>query len=376
MPDPTTVFPREDFDLLLDAVRAEGFGVVGPTVRDGAIVYDRVERASDLPQGWTDVQDPGRYRLERRVDEALFGYAVGPSSWKRYLHPPDVRLWSASRTEKGFAVDGGPPPPERLALLGVRGCELAAIAIQDKVLLDADPIYRARREAVLVIAVQCGTASAACFCTSMGTGPGVSRGFDLSLTELLAPTHRFLIEAGSPRGEAVMARLGRPEPAGEADRRAAAEVVVRTAASITRRLDAPELVPAALRAAYEHPRWDDVAQRCLTCANCTMVCPTCFCTQVTDTTDLTGDHAERWRRWDSCFTLEFSHMHGGSVRSSARSRYRQWLTHKLSTWHDQFGSSGCVGCGRCITWCPTGIDLTEEARALMKPTATTEVLGG
>jgi sulfhydrogenase subunit beta (sulfur reductase) len=376
MPDPTTVFPREDFDHLLDAVRAEGFRVVGPTVRDGAIVYDRVERASDLPQGWTDVQDPGRYRLERRVDEALFGYAVGPSSWKRWLHPPDVRLWSASRTEKGFAVDGGPPPPERLALLGVRGCELAAIAIQDKVLLDADPIYRARREAVLVIAVQCGTASAACFCTSMGTGPGVSRGFDLSLTELLAPTHRFLIEAGSPRGEAVMARLGRPEPAGEADRRAAAEVVLRTAASITRRLDAPELVPAALRAAYEHPRWDDVAQRCLTCANCTMVCPTCFCTQVTDTTDLTGDHAERWRRWDSCFTLEFSHMHGGSVRSSARSRYRQWLTHKLSTWHDQFGSSGCVGCGRCITWCPTGIDLTEEARALMKPTATTEVLGG
>lgn len=372
MSDPATVLPRGDFDALLDALRAEGYGVVGPTVRDGAIVYDRVARASDLPEGWTDVQAPGRYRLERRADRALFGYAVGPASWKRHLHPPDVRLWSASRTGAGFAVDGGPPPPERLALLGVRGCELAAIAVQDRVLLEADPIYRARREAVLVVAVQCGTASDACFCTSMGTGPGASRGFDLSLTELLEPAHRFLVEVGSPRGAAVLARLGARAPAEEPDRRAAAAVVERTAASITRRLDAPALVPAALRAAYEHPRWDDVAQRCLTCANCTMVCPTCFCTQVTDTTDLTGDHAERWRRWDSCFTLEFSHMHGGSARSSARSRYRQWLTHKLSTWHDQFGSSGCVGCGRCITWCPVGIDLTEEVRALMTPAATTE----
>jgi len=366
--------PRQAFDELLQAMRAEGYVVLGPVVRDGAIVNDRVERASDLPAGWTDVQAPGRYRLERRADEALFGYAVGPTSWKRDLHPPDLRLWSASRTTTGFEVDGGPPPPERKALLGVRACELAAIAVQDRVLLEGsmpDPIYRARREATLIVAVQCGTASAACFCTSMGTGPGASRGFDLSLTELLEPTHRFLVEVGSPRGAAVVARLGTRTPAPEADQAAAAAVVERTAASITRRLDAPSLVPAALRAAYEHPRWDDVAQRCLTCANCTMVCPTCFCTQVTDTTDLTGDHAERWRRWDSCFTLDFSHVHGGSVRTSARSRYRQWLTHKLSTWHDQFGSSGCVGCGRCITWCPVGIDLTEEVRALTAPAPTT-----
>jgi Fe-S-cluster-containing hydrogenase component 2 len=134
---------------------------------------------------------------------------------------------------------------------------------------------------------------------------------------------------------------------------------------VGRRLDDPAAVPAGLQAALEHPRWDDVARRCLTCGNCTMVCPTCFCTQVTDTTDLTGDHAERWRRWDSCFTLEYSHVHGGSVRTSTRSRYRQWLTHKLSTWHDQFGTTGCVGCGRCIAWCPVGIDLTEEVRALL-----------
>ncbi len=114
----------------------------------------------------------------------------------------------------------------------------------------------------------------------------------------------------------------------------------------------------------DHPCWENVASRCLTCANCTMVCPTCFCAAVEDTTDLTGERAERWRRWDSCFTMDFSYIAGGSVRSSPKARYRQWMTHKLASWIDQFGTSGCVGCGRCITWCPVGIDITEEVRAI------------
>jgi ferredoxin len=114
----------------------------------------------------------------------------------------------------------------------------------------------------------------------------------------------------------------------------------------------------------EHPRWDEVSQRCLTCGNCTLVCPTCFCSTVEDVTDLSGTETERTRRWDSCFSLDHSYIHGGSVRDSGRARYRQWMTHKLATWFDQFGSSGCVGCGRCITWCPVGIDITEEVRAI------------
>ena len=146
--------------------------------------------------------------------------------------------------------------------------------------------------------------------------------------------------------------------------RAAADVVVaRAAQRMGRELQIDGLHDLLLRN-LEHPRWDEVAARCLACGNCTMVCPTCFCTSVDDITDLSGDSAERVRRWDSCFTMMFSHLHGGSVRTSARSRYRQWLTHKLAAWIDQFGSSGCVGCGRCITWCPAGIDLTEEVRAV------------
>src|SRR5207247_10247427 len=88
------------------------------------------------------------------------------------------------------------------------------------------------------------------------------------------------------------------------------------------------------------------------------------CATVGDVTDLPVTHAERWLRWASCFDLDLSYLHGGPVRSSTRSRYRQWLTHKLGTWHDQFGESGCVGCGRCIAWCPVGIDITAEAARL------------
>ncbi len=136
-----------------------------------------------------------------------------------------------------------------------------------------------------------------------------------------------------------------------------------TAAQMGRTLDVTDIRDLLYRNS-EHPRWDEVADRCLTCGNCTMVCPTCFCASVDDVTDLAGEEASRERRWESCFTLEHSYVHGGSVRRSGKARYRQWMTHKLASWIDQFGTSGCVGCGRCITWCPVAIDITEEAAAI------------
>ncbi len=364
-PGDTAVLARDGLGRLLDALRADDRTVLAPVVRDGAVVYAPVTSVDELPAGWRDVQDGGSYRLERRDDGALFGHTVGPQSWKPFFLAPRVRVFRAARDGDGLAFEAEPPEAPRLALLGARSCDLHAIAVQDRVLgegawTDAD--YATRRRDVFVVAVNCGQAGGTCFCVSMGTGPRATSGFDLALTELLDGPHRFLVEVGSERGAALMARLA-AAPAHDHDIRAAAAVVARTAASMGRRLDTTG-VQALLAARPEHPRWDDVATRCLACANCTLVCPTCFCTAVEDVTDLTGEHAERWRRWDSCFTLGFSAMHAGSVRATTRARYRQWLTHKLSTWIDQFGSSGCVGCGRCITWCPVGIDLTAEVAAI------------
>ena len=353
-------------DSLFEALKQRDFTLIGPTVQDGAIVYDELSSADQLPIGWTDRQDAGTYRLERRDDSARFGFAVGPNSWKKFLHPPMLRLWRAKREGNAFEIEEEPEPAVKYAFIGVRSCELHAIAIQDRVFLEGkyqDTDYRARREGVFVVAINCGQAGGTCFCVSMNTGPKVTFGFDLALTEVLeGDRHYFLAEAGTELGEEVLAQLSSRE-ASEAEERAAQEVLERTASQMGRTMDTTN-IKELLYQNYDHPRWDKVADRCLTCSNCTMVCPTCFCTTVEDSTDLTGQYAERNRRRDSCFTLDFSSLHGGSVRSSAKSRYRQWMTHKLATWIDQFGTSGCVGCGKCITWCPVGIDITEEVRAI------------
>jgi ferredoxin len=360
------VLDATGLDALIFALRARGFRVLGPTVADGAIVYEPLADASQLPIGWTDVQEPGRYRLERRDDDARFGYAVGPHSWKEHLFPARLSLFRATSGEGALTVAEDPPDLQPTALIGVRACELAAIAIQDRVFMGGrfvDRDYVARRSALFVVAVDCGDPASTCFCDSVGAGPAVEQGFDLRLTELLSGEHRFLVRAGTEVGEALLREL--PARAAEDDDLAAAAEVT---ASARKRMGAP--LPAGAREAVladpEHSRWDDVAARCLGCANCTLVCPTCFCSSVEDVADLSGDQSERIRVWDSCFSVEHSELHGGAVRTSARSRYRQWLTHKLGTWPDQFGTAGCVGCGRCVTWCPAGIDLRDEVRALQE----------
>jgi sulfhydrogenase subunit beta (sulfur reductase) len=356
----------DGLQALFDALRRRGYRVVGPTLRDGAILYDDIAQVADLPRGWTDEQDGGRYRLRRRDDDALFGYAVGPHSWKKFLHPPSRRLWSAERTERGMSVTPEPPAIDRYAFIGVRACDLHAIAIQDRVLTGGsfvDPSYHERRRNTFIVALNCSVAGGTCFCVSMQTGPKADGGYDLALTELAGgPEHRFVIHAGSDQGMNILGEvLHRPTTDEEITQ--AETIVARTAASMGRHMRADDVHDLLLRN-LEHPRWNEVADRCLTCTNCTMVCPTCFCTTVEDASDLTGARTERTQRWDSCFTMDFSYVHGGSVRSQTRSRYRQWMTHKLATWWDQFGTTGCVGCGRCITWCPVGIDITEEVAAI------------
>ena len=374
-PGSHAILTVQGLDRLIAALWADGREVIGPTPQGGAVCLGPVRSVHDLPAGLTDEQAPGRYRLVPRGDDALFGFNAGPHAYKRSLLLPEVTLVRLRKSADDIQVTAGPPPAKKLAFLGARACDLAALGIHDRVLAEgphADADYAARRADVFLVAVQCGQAGGTCFCVSMGTGPKATSGFDLALTEILGDPHRFVVEVGSPAGAALLARLDpSPSPAPPGDVAEAEAIVQRTATQMGRTLDTHGL-RERLQANPEHPRWAEVATRCLGCTNCTMVCPTCFCTTVEDHTDLTGTEAERTRRYDSCFSEQFAYVHGGTVRPSLSARYRQWLTHKLSTWHDQFGTTGCVGCGRCITFCPVGIDITEEAAAVGRPAAPPE----
>lgn len=365
------VIEREQFERIFPALRERGYTLIAPTWHEGAIVYDEVRSAADLPRGMSDQQGPGAYTLTPSDDGMYFGVLHGAPSWKRFLYPPTAVLFTATRSGSGFTTDPEPAAERRYAFVGVRACELHAIRIQDRVFTGGefvDPHYRSRRVGAFILAVNCTRAGATCFCTSMNTGPRVGTGADLVLTEMYTDgKHWFLADVGTDQGMTVLDEVGHRD-ATDKEMTLASTAVAGAAASMFRSVDTAGL-QGLLDRGFEHPAWDNVARRCMTCANCTMVCPTCFCSTVEDTTDLLGATAKRVRRWDSCFTLDFARVAGGNFRTSARSRYRQWLTHKFSTWIDQFGEAGCVGCGRCITWCPVGIDITRELATLRNETS-------
>jgi ferredoxin len=370
------IIEQEGFTQLLVVLQKRGYSLIGPTIRDSTIVYDQINSSAELPKGWTDHQAPASYTLTHTTDDAFFKFVLGPHSWKKFLFPPKIKLFSAHRSGKAFKIDAEPGSTEserKYAFIGVRSCELHALAIQDQVFTKGayvDRTYSSLRSRTFIVAVNCTQAGGNCFCASMGTGPRVDKGFDLALTEMIGDgTHAFALEVGSEAGARVLEEIPH-RSAEQADRDSVGILMEATTANMGKVMQT-EGIGELLFENLDHPEWDDVAKRCLTCANCTMVCPTCFCSTVEDVTDLTGDHAERWRRWDSCFTMDFAKVAGGNFRVSAKSRYRQWLTHKLASWIDQFGTSGCVGCGRCITWCPVGIDLTKEVAAIRTKKETT-----
>ncbi|QNK80265.1 4Fe-4S dicluster domain-containing protein [Nakamurella sp. PAMC28650] len=360
--DAPVILTRAGLDELVEVLISSGYRVIGPTVRDNAIVLEELLSGDQLPSGWGVDSGPGSYRLRRRSDAAVFGHSAGSQSWKEFLHPPRQPLWSMD----GDQFVASAPVPVRYAFLGVRACDLAAISKLGVVLgggARPDGAFARRRAGLLVIAAGCTEPGGVCFCASMGTGPAPGPGYDLSLTERIdASGHRFLVDVGTEAGARIIGLLAH-RVATESEVTDAREAVGAAAQRMGRQMPITD-IRALLQQSRESPLWEDVAQRCLTCGNCTMVCPTCFCTTTEDLTDLTGEQVERSERWASCFETDFSYLHGGSVRTSGASRYRQWITHKLGTWHDQFGSSGCVGCGRCIAWCPVGIDITAEITTL------------
>lgn len=365
---PKNIISKDQIDELFKKLQSVGYQLIGPTIRDKAIVYGKINRVADLPVGWTDKHGRGSYRIKERQDQALFGYNVGPYSWKNFLFPTVQSLFTADKSTQNIKVKVTHNKEPKLALIGVRACELNAIKIQDKVFSSEDKVdagYTNRRKDTFILAANCTIAGDSCFCTTLQTGPKVKADFDLALTEIISSSkHYFLLEVGSDLGDKLIQGLSLKE-AGKKELEEAKEICEKVEKQIKTRFDSIK-VKQLLQNNLESPLWDELEKRCLSCANCTLVCPTCFCSVVEDTTNLSGTESERIRKWDSCFHDDFTYMHGGPIRKSIKSKYRHWITHKLANWYDQFGTSGCVGCGRCISWCPVGIDITEEVVKLQE----------
>jgi ferredoxin len=347
------------FDVLVDA----GYCVIAPQVKDACIVYSETADAADLPWGASLEQDAGFSRISKNSSHYCFAWANGPQAIKPLLFAPREPLWRFRRDERGYAFEEISTSARPLAVIGLRACDLAALRLQDQHFLEGpypDPHYAARREGLFIVAVNCTHPADTCFCASTGDGPEARENFDLALTEI---ENGFVVQAGSQPGEQMLATLALEEAAPSLTESASSSI--HHAASSQKRAIPGTQLRDALMTQLDHPRWQEVAERCLACGNCTAVCPTCFCHAEIEEASLDGSHSLHSREWDSCFGERHGHIHGKQLRPETSQRYRQWLTHKLATWHDQYGRSGCVGCGRCIAWCPVGIDITEEARGLL-----------
>ncbi|KPK01633.1 MAG: hypothetical protein AMK71_04840 [Nitrospira bacterium SG8_35_4] len=359
-----SVIDKSEFKKLFNALRGH-YSIVGPVARDGVIVLDRVDY-DEIPSGFEDIQQPGHYRLSKEHD-SFFSFRPGPDSLKKFLHPSLFIQHSFDRSKKTGFINAEHDRGKPYAFIGVRACDITALDRMNRVFEGCDGSecgYFGQRE-IFIAAIACSRPSGNCFCSSMNSGPDIKKGFDILLTEL---TNVFMVEIGSEKGKHVCTNLNaRPATAQEAEEKKRRTEECSTFMKKTMDIDD---MPHFLYRQFESSVWTEVAERCLACGNCTQVCPTCFCNTSFDLVTLSGMKKQnefsgkRMKKWDSCFSRNFARVHGGNFRLSRRARYRHWFNHKFGYWLEQYGVSGCVGCGRCITWCPVGIDVTEEMERL------------
>ena len=209
---------REDLDRLIALLREDGRRVIGPVVQDSAIVYDEVGSTADLPTGITDEQAPGHYRISAKGQGKgngngngspgrSFDFASSPTSWKSFTFPAKVPIAKARRNGGALTYEEIGHDMPRMAFLGVRACDIAALEIHDDVLAGGpyiDEDYADRRGKAFIVAVECAVPSGTCFCASMGTGPEVSSGFDIALTEL---DDGYVAKSGSAAGQQLLERM-------------------------------------------------------------------------------------------------------------------------------------------------------------------------
>ncbi len=366
MVEQTYFLAYEKLDDLFNILRAAGYAVVAPQLKNNSIAYDFLENTQQLPWGIIADQQPGSYKIQATQSSRLFDWVNAAQAIKPWLFKAQESRWQVKRDAQGqLQFQEIKATIEPIAFFGARPCDIKAMVIQDKVFLDKQAIdthYQQRRDNFFIIAANCTTSSTNCFCVGAGDFPKADNNYDLAITEI---DGGFIVQAGHDKAQDLLNTL-QLKLASEKQLQQAELGINHAAQMQTKTLNAGNdgQLNAILFANLDHPRWQEVADRCLSCGNCTLVCPTCFCSDHVEKPEFDGQSSEQVKQWGSCFSKQHSIVGGKPLRDDTLKRYRQWLTHKLGSWHDQYDSSGCVGCGRCVTWCPVGIDITEEVNAI------------
>ncbi len=297
----------------------------------------------------------------RSFEDCDFDTLLPRDTLKKYQFLPADQVLAYTKEARMVEVRGAAVEADETVVLGSRPCDAFAVRSLDGVFTTEpafDP-YRVRREKTTIVSMSCHQPAETCFCTSAGIGPDSTEGSDLLLTEV---SGGFFVEVVTEKGRELVATCREyfteagEEGTGERNRAGALlrEKVTREAQyeAVRRVLDRPET--------FSHEEWEKIGQTCIGCGVCTFLCPTCHCFDIVDEPVL--DRGSRWKIWDACqfadFTLEAS---GHNPRDRQYKRYRNRVFCKFKYYIDFYQMTGCVGCGRCIRYCPVGIDITEAA---------------
>lgn len=338
MTDEVFVLDKKDLNSFVKKI-AKKYEVVGPVRKGKKYTFEKISS----------------------VEEMSLDYDTTILPPKKLLLPPKEKLFSFS-IEDGVVKIKEEKEERKTVLFAVHPCDVNAILLLDKVMEKdfLDPYYFGKRRGMVLIAMNCTQPRENCFCTSFDTGPELKVGYDLLLSDL---GKKYLVEVGTEDGEKLVkgAKLRNAKKEDMKEKKKRINIVKRK----IRKAIEIENLEKYLKKNFDHEKWGELKEKCLFCGSCTLVCPTCFCYNVTDFNSHTLRTGERIRNWDSCLTLEFAEVAlGGNFRKERDARIKQRIYHKLDYFKEQFDSLGCVGCGRCIDACVMEIDITEVISAI------------
>lgn len=340
------ILKKADLKGFLEAVAKE-YDLWAPKVVDGMADY--------LPWDGGEAPD-GKVRTRNSI--------------KKFIHPQKEVMfnYTTHAAKEDCNLLHEVMPEGKTAVFGVSSCDARSVVLNGLVFVNDPtnfaqcPYYDARWTNTVFIGLACNEPCAVCFCHATGGHPHGEEGLDIQLVDM---GDEYLVKVLTEKGQAV-AGLFDMKPAGDGIKAGAADKAKAALEAMPKDLKMGQAVGVDQMDVFDLPVWDDMAARCLNCGVCTFVCPTCYCFDIQD--ENKGTDGQRYRLWDSCmFPLYSYHASGHNPRPTKTERLRQRFMHKLNyfpTRHED--KLSCVGCGRCVLYCPVNIDIREVASRMKK----------